>query len=263
MNPVDRFNPTQAAQQPIETQTFALPLQNQAPASQVQPEPVTPLQASQEYTQAQSSTTYPAQPTPTRKQTDYGDWMAPAAAGVGAGVLGSEAYHQHNAREPTLEEDVPAVTEDQINPENGESVPIMTTTNTMPHSAMHLPVTEPIPTPEEMPSRNMSAQEPLLPTSNTGASDASVFNDNRGVSGGLTSNSSTVPYGINGLGGLERKGAHETGAIFPRVIRHDTDMSVSQLHVPGEFPATSGRAQPTTTVTGDFVPPSAWSLARE
>lgn len=37
-----------------------------------------------------------------------------------------------------------------------------------------------------------------------------------------------------GLGGLERTGAHETGK-FPTVIRHDTDISISKLHVPGEF----------------------------
>jgi hypothetical protein len=40
-----------------------------------------------------------------------------------------------------------------------------------------------------------------------------------------------------GLGGNERQGAHETGELFPRVIRHDTSLSVSALHVPGEFPA--------------------------
>jgi hypothetical protein len=38
------------------------------------------------------------------------------------------------------------------------------------------------------------------------------------------------------LGGLEAKGAHETGKFFPSVVRHDTNMSISKLHVPGEFP---------------------------
>lgn len=36
------------------------------------------------------------------------------------------------------------------------------------------------------------------------------------------------------LGGLEKEGAHETGRM-PMVIRHDTDISISRLHVPGEF----------------------------
>jgi len=38
------------------------------------------------------------------------------------------------------------------------------------------------------------------------------------------------------LGGLESEGAHETGRLFPSVVRHDTSLSVSALHVPGEFP---------------------------
>ena len=38
-----------------------------------------------------------------------------------------------------------------------------------------------------------------------------------------------------GLGGLEAEGARETGT-FPTIVRHNTDMSVSGLHVPGEFP---------------------------
>lgn len=33
----------------------------------------------------------------------------------------------------------------------------------------------------------------------------------------------------------EKEHFHQTGHIFPSVLRHDTDMSVSQLHVPGEF----------------------------
>ncbi len=32
---------------------------------------------------------------------------------------------------------------------------------------------------------------------------------------------------------------HQTGHIFPSVRRHDTMLSVSELHMPGEFPATS------------------------
>lgn len=30
---------------------------------------------------------------------------------------------------------------------------------------------------------------------------------------------------------------HPTGALFPTVVRHDTSMTVSDLHIPGEFPA--------------------------
>ncbi|GAB7352181.1 hypothetical protein MBLNU459_g2660t3 [Dothideomycetes sp. NU459] len=259
LNPVDRFDPTHDQHQPTATQTFALPLQSEAPVSQVQPEPVSPL--------AQPSNFSPAQPS--RQHTNYGEWMAPAAAGVGAGVIGSEAYRHHNAQKPTLAEDTEPTGDRNVNPTTGSPVPVMTTTNTIPHSSsMHLPVTEPIPTPSEGYGRSLSSAEAvptpaaeMLPTSNTGATHAGAFQDNSGISGAVSSNPSTVEYGINGLGGLERQGAHETGVLFPKVIRHDTDMSVSQLHVPGEFPVQSGRVQPSTTTTGDFVPPSTWSTA--
>jgi hypothetical protein len=151
-----------------------------------------------------------------------------------------------------------------------------------------------------------------MPTSNEAATtNPSAFTSNNGISGAtytgtapfpvLIAHSSNVPqspefvpyssstYGAetpraessDGLGGLEREGAHETGAFFPKVVRHDTDMSVSQLHVPGEFPPTTpGFAhtevnpieertertlspRPTVGSHGTFVAPSAWSQARE
>lgn len=34
------------------------------------------------------------------------------------------------------------------------------------------------------------------------------------------------------------RGVHRTGHMFPSVLRHDTSTSISQLHVPGEFPPT-------------------------
>lgn len=78
-------------------------------------------------------------------------------------------------------------------------------------------------------------------------------------------------YGSNSnnesLGGLESKGAHTTGQMFPSVVRHDTDMSVSKLHIPGEFPKTSGATSSTgaSTTTGGSAAtgPSAWEAVRE
>lgn len=35
------------------------------------------------------------------------------------------------------------------------------------------------------------------------------------------------------------RGLHKTGHMFPSVLRHDTSTSISQLHVPGEFPPTT------------------------
>jgi len=45
--------------------------------------------------------------------------------------------------------------------------------------------------------------------------------------------SQTTAYDTNPDGS---QNAHFTGRIFPAVIRHNTDVSVSNLHVPGEYP---------------------------
>lgn len=45
--------------------------------------------------------------------------------------------------------------------------------------------------------------------------------------------SQTTAYDTNPDGS---QNAHFTGRIFPAIIRHDTDISVSNLHVPGEYP---------------------------
>lgn len=151
---------------PVQSQTYALPIQAQQPTNQQQPflghEPATSDSL--------------AGSNPVRHNSSYADWMAPAAAGVaglGAGALGADAYrrHQHDA-----------------------------------------PVPVPVPEPAESSALNTATMAPPAATTTTTA---------------------TTP----GLGGNEREGAHVTGEFFPRVVRHDTDLSVSKLHVPGEYPA--------------------------
>jgi len=243
-------------------QTFVSPVQHAAPAHQLQPD-VYPQQS-----------LAPAAK-PTRQNTNYSEWMAPVAAGVGAGALGSEAYHYHQNKD--------VISEEQQTPYE-----------------------------DERPRDLTGGHSPILPTSNEAATtNPSAFTSNNGISGAtytgtapfpvLIPNSSNVPqspefvpysastYGVetpraessDNLGGLEREGAHETGAFFPKVVRHDTDMSVSQLHVPGEFPPTtpgfapthenltedktekSWSPRPTVGSHGTFVAPSAWAQARE
>lgn len=136
----------------------------------------------------------------------YGDWMAPAAAGVagaGVGAAGVEAYrhHQQDAQVPQT---------DEVRPE----VPEKSTQRSTPPGADNVVAY----------SANQSAVQPeTYQPSRSEPVDASA-------AGPSTAN---APFT---LGGLESEGAHETGAIFPKVIRHDTEMSISQLHVPGEFP---------------------------
>jgi hypothetical protein len=199
-----------------------------------------------------------------RQNTNYSDWMAPAAVGVGAGVLGTEAYrHQQNKN--------------------------LSSTN---------PISEEQQTPyEDERPRDLTGGHPTMPTTNDAATtNPSAFAANNGISGATYTSTAPLPVMIpsssnhgaetpgaqstDGLGGLESEGAHETGNFFPKVVRHDTDMSVSKLHVPGEFPpATPGfaptaqkpeqRAQgslsprPAVGSHGTFIAPSAWDLARE
>lgn len=268
-NPVDNFNTTSAPQNNMvqPTQTFVLPVQHAAPAHQLQPDvPVSPIE--------QPQSLAPAAAKPMRQNTNYSDWMAPAAAGVGAGVLGTEAYHHQQNKD--LSSTTPSVEQQQT------------------------------PYEDERP-RDLTGGQTTMPTSNEAATtNPSASANNNGISGAtytgtapfpvLIPNSSNVPqspefvcytestYGAetpgaqstDGLGGLESEGAHETGNIFPKVVRHDTDMSVSKLHVPGEFPpATPGFAsteqqaggslspRPTVGSRGTFIAPSAWDLARE
>ncbi|KAH0382010.1 hypothetical protein KCU92_g6647, partial [Aureobasidium melanogenum] len=258
-NPVDNFNTTSVPQNNMvqPTQTFVLPVQHAAPAHQPQPDvPISPVE--------QPQSLAPQAAKPMRQNTNYSDWMAPAAVGVGAGVLGTEAYrHQQNKN--------------------------LSSTN---------PISEEQQTPyEDERPRDLTGGHPTMPTTNDAATtNPSAFAANNGISGATYTSTAPLPVMIpsssnhgaetpgaqstDGLGGLESEGAHETGNFFPKVVRHDTDMSVSKLHVPGEFPpATPGfaptaqkpeqRAQgslsprPAVGSHGTFIAPSAWDLARE
>lgn len=74
---------------------------------------------------------------------------------------------------------------------------------------------------------------PDVLASNTAATSPNIVPWRSLESAALASN--TVSTTQPALGGLESEGARETGAIIP-LIRHGTNMSISQLHVPGEFP---------------------------
>lgn len=295
-NPVDRSNGQPSFQdspyprvssfhqQPVQTQTFAMPMQTQQqPLKQVQ------------FTQASPLDQQP------RKHSTYGDWLAPAAAGAGAGALGAAAYNKHKDGQDDGEAGVNLADRDEplSNPTTGNAVPIATTTNTIAHTQPNAFPTYPEPqtysNPGQQPLYDGSEASGLetprvtsaaaLPTMTTGSAKAGAYNDNRGISGETTNvptpassaapisasafgstnaGSTTIPYQDERLGGHEGKGARQTGSFFPAVVRHNTDMSVSQLHVPGEFPTAGSRPDaPSTNSTGEFIKPSQWDLVRE
>ncbi|KAI7502444.1 hypothetical protein KC367_g2216 [Hortaea werneckii] len=132
-----------------------------------------------------------------------GDWIAPAAAGVagvGAGAVGTEAYRRH---------------------QQDAAVPETQGTNDIKDGVM--------------------PQTKSQWAGDTTTSHDNAFAANAGMPsavGGTRSPNDILRDAQTRLGGLENKGAHETGR-FPTVVRHDTDMSVSALHVPGQFPSKS------------------------
>lgn len=137
--------------------------------------------------------------------------MAPAAAGVagvGAGALGADAYRRHQ-RDATVPE-----TDEQQGP-------------------AQLSQEQPN---RELPQTSTYWRGGAPEESNTGAFFANSTSTPAQASGSNTRGPSELFQSAAGkLGGMEGKGAHETGH-FPTVVRHDTDMSVSALHVPGEYP---------------------------
>lgn len=212
----------QTPQTAVPTQTFVLPVGGQAPLNQVQSNQETPYQATGQAEQPQMQG-FPRQiQASDRHNSNYGDWFGPAAvgaAGVGAGVVGDEAYrrHQQSQREP--------------------------------------PVLE-------------SAQEGNLPSSSE--IDATVYAPGRPSTSTAAESyftQSTAPTSVldtdPGLGGLEAKGAYQTGSVFPAVIRHNTDMSVSALHVPGEFPIIREGVSAATAARYGIPTNNAWEQARE
>lgn len=251
-SPVDQFNNVPAQTQtynngPVQTQTYNnVPAQTQATyvtpvtnaPSPLNQTPVGPLEQPQSFQ---------------RQNTNYGEWMIPAAAGAGAGALGAAAYAQHeNPKTPVAEE--PEHT--YSNPNSGAFVAIPTTTNTLAHNNADVtssPSSTRAVKDEPVASTPLVTASNALPTATVSAASAGAYNSNAGISGEATDLSGPINTSSEGsLGGLEAEGAHGTGQLFPAVVRHDTDMSVSKLHVPGEYVTTTPAAAP-----------SQWDLVRE
>lgn len=204
-----------------------------------------------------------------------GNWAVPAAGGVaagaGAGIVGTEAYrrHQRDASVPATEGDVspvtPIVEGDSIAAAAvlPTSVPGANDTSASTYAAVPINPTSTEKLAGDAATRRgrpgiIALDESAVPV--TALPSKPSFGDRNNIDD-ILSGASTPAAGIatpptttvadittpatntaarsadEGLGGNERIGAHETGQLFPRVIRHDTNLSVSALHVPGEFPA--------------------------
>jgi len=126
------------------------------------------------------------------------DWIAPAAAGVGVAGMAAVSLGAHSEKD------------------QGE---------------VGMPPAEEKP---EVPEKSSLRSSPPDSVTSHTATEQRTQGDIVTVAG-PTSTTIGSDVAAGELGGLEREGARETGAIFP-MIRHDTNMSISQLHVPGKFP---------------------------
>ena len=243
--PTELQQPSAAAAQP--TQPF---LGSEPAATPVQSQPQGPL---------------------ARQQTaNYSDWMAPTAAGVagvGAGALGTEAYrrHQQDAVVPEAEEkavspiepeytsiappeDQPSLSHSQSNLSTisrersvraspiGNSIAAIALGNEPLSPPVSPPVSPPAVAASTLPAPAATKQPTLESTETLDSitSEPTPLPTASAIASELTTDSLSDPTSPP-LGGNEAKGAHLTGSFFPRVVRHDTNLSISNLHVPGEF----------------------------
>nr|POE48782.1 phosphatidylinositol 4,5-bisphosphate-binding protein slm1 [Quercus suber] len=226
--------------EPVQTQTYNLPVGAQQPVNQQQPFTTTQQSLLGDQPAATS------QP-PIRHDSSYGDWLAPTAAGVagvGAGALGAEAYRRHQQEQddtsrPLQQPDTAIPTTTPEGPtsgvtalDDGNKVLVAQPTG-MPSTAV-LPVAS-------LPSTTTSA-DTAPPISEVLSPPSAATTAVRPEPFTFPSTTAQLPKSSTPieptptLGGNEAEGAHETGHLFPRVVRHDTNLSVSKLHVPGEFP---------------------------
>ncbi|KXT03762.1 hypothetical protein AC578_726 [Pseudocercospora eumusae] len=209
---------TIASTEPVQTQTYALPAAPVQPTNQAQPL-VPEQQQQQPFLGNEPATPFSqVQQSPARHNSGYGEWMAPAAAGaagVGAGALGAEAYgHHQREQEAIVPQHMPMQEEKSLRGVDADAGAFV-----FPNAVGESHGTEAM-IPSVAPTSEIN-HAAVVSAPVTDATDASA-------------NSTNVAEAP--LGGNEKMGAHETGAFFPRVIRHDTELSVSQLHVPGKFP---------------------------
>lgn len=146
-----------------------------------------------------------------RHNSMYGDWMAPAAGGAAAGVLGTEAYRHHQQQQ-----------------EPQSRYPIEETPAPVSHS--HVP--------EPAPLNHTSPSEPVSLTNTVSTIPTPVSND-PARNEPFLGEAEAVPAAASAVASKTSGPAlQETEEIFPSVIRHNTDVSISDLHVPGQYPQT-------------------------
>lgn len=207
-----------------------------------------------------------AQPQPdtaasVRPSSYYGEWMALAAVGAGAApaAVDTEEYW-HAKRLQAEDEQHKNIAAGQHARDDGElSSPAMTestaptsvsgTEMTKDHAAPMVaaaistpvrtaPPYEPVPAPGGISSTDEKELSPTGVAATEADANSTLAVATAGLQSAKAAQSGTVEsptaYDTDPLTG--EPNARATGAVFPAVMRHDTDVSVSGLHIPGEYP---------------------------
>lgn len=205
----------------------------------------------------------------TRHDSSYKSWMAPAVGGaaLGAGAVGTEEYWRNRRKEAEAQKEERALASTTLTPLskdttekspvgssvgafaestaptsfNGDNVATPTDIPTVPLQGVttekspvvgggSIPGAAPLYIP---PTSAAAALEPITgPSAITSEPDSFTDGIKEGVDALPTGTSMHTQYDTARDG---RVNAHPTGHIFPAVLRHNTDVSVSDLHVPGEY----------------------------
>jgi hypothetical protein len=153
---------------------------------------------------------------PARQSSDYGDWMAPATAGTGAGVVagavGLNEYHHHNQQKEL---------------EHRQANPIP---NGAPIAQVQTGSDAPIAVDSPTSARGISASEPSqadsLSTVPTSVGMTSNHDDMAALAARAAANKHVA----------EQNFAYANNR--PTGSRHQSTTTISDLHIPGQFPPT-------------------------
>jgi hypothetical protein len=254
----DGYNPDYAYQQQTPTQEKGAFFSNPAPTNyqtqqnEYQPTPTNYQPAPTNYQPPPQNTYQPAppqntyQPQPTqaapmqeldRHDSNYGNWMAPAAGGAAAGALGAAAYNRHQAnREQEIEQHPPMNQISEGSPAGNppSAIPVAVAGG---HPAIPLPMHEPIHTTTTTTSHiPVLAAAPQSVVSEGDSLATTPATQHESFLGGVEPVPAAVSTNTSNGGPSTTEGAQS----FPRVQRSNTDFSVSDLHVPGEYPRIPG-----------------------
>ena len=148
-----------------------------------------------------------------RHNSQYSDWMAPVAGTTvaGAGIAAIESNRRQHVND------------------NGD---MAATTSNHPEGAAAGAAAPDVPEKSKRRSSPPRIDDGFFAAVNASAPSHQVD----GTSTALHDHASSDGMADGELGSLESEGAHLTDSLFPKIVRHDTDMTISALHVPGKFP---------------------------